>query len=304
MPRQRKLNRRSPRPSIIGRIRKWGIAEWASIATIIGLPLTALGLYTSAEANRTTPQPQQVSVKASDEAPGSSLVAVSVESDPDRFHFGVDPPYMSYIVPQPIDAIERGLPSAGRASSQCAGSRRWWKSQGGIDAVTHFQLVLRGLTDNVLLTAKAKILKKASPMRGIAALCYSQGEVEVRDVIVDLDRPNQIYYIKGAPSGNPVKKPFLFTLQKNEVEVMDVVGIPRSSFYEWELTITASAQGRSYEVKVNDRGQPFRTSSARNVTGFYDVTFSNMPPDKRSLDEATATDGCRRLLPPIQGACV
>lgn len=275
------------------RIRKFGLAEWSAIATILALPLALLGLYANAGDRRSTDPPvvkagsttstTQGDADSAETGSASStsgeptttprrpvrdLVAVTVDSDPDRLDLGEV--WMSYVVPHSLASIERQYPKGGSGPSGCPGRFRWWRSIGAVEGKSRFKVKLAGLADTSIVEARPRILRRAPARKGIGLVCGPEGSVEVRNVVVELEAPNRVYHVEGSEEEQNLKRrPFVLSLRKGEVEVLDVIASARSHYYEWVFELTITHRGERYTVTVDDHGRPFRTTSATNASAVY-----------------------------------
>jgi hypothetical protein len=276
----------------VQKIRKWGLVEWSAIATILALPIAVIGLYANGStkgsrdlpavtAGSTTSSSQGVFSTTSSKSssttlepttttrrPLKDLVSVVVESNPHALTVGEV--YMSYVVPHSLQTVEARYPKGGSGPSGCPGRFRWWRAIGAVEAKSRFEVKLTGLTDTSIIQARARIIRRLPARKGIGLMCGPEGEVQVRNVVVELESPDRLYYVEGSEEENNFKrKPFILSLRKGEVEVLDIIATARAHYYEWVLELTITHRDQKYRFVVDDDGKPFRTSSATNASSIY-----------------------------------
>lgn len=183
------------------------------------------------------------------------LVRVSVEQDPavfDAASLADWTPY-SYVIPAASTPIPP--PPAGTCRERYA----WAKELGGWDAgFSDVRVYLRGVKDEpvVIDQAKLHIAQTSSKRVGVKLLCPVGGaSLDPLALRVDLDE-EQIEF--GRIEDGP--RPFLLTLKSGEIEPLEIVAYSQHHDVRWWLELSTLWKDRRGTLRIDDHGQPFRTS--------------------------------------------
>jgi hypothetical protein len=146
----------------------------------------------------------------------------------------------------------------------CDGFTAWAHRQGGVDAgATRFAVILRGRMDGQVLisNARAVVVGRATPVRGIAVECPTAGEAQMRPLMIDLDEPHKVAHYEARTHR------FGFTLEKGETETFLVTARADRATYLWYLELTIVAGEKPQKVRVTNGGDLFKTTTParRNV---------------------------------------
>lgn len=193
----------------------------------------------------------EVATSFRDEAVARDPVTVSVESNPAE---------TGAFAGLPVDArLPDGAEPITGPGTLCSGFRPWALQQGGADAgATRLQVVVQGRTPGQLLVsnARAVVVTREAPMAGIDLRCPPAGQAELRALSIDLDqRDPRARYVSAE------NREFGFTLGQGEIETFVVTATANQATYSWYLELTVVVGDESRTVRVDDAGQPFRTTT-------------------------------------------
>lgn len=148
--------------------------------------------------------------------------------------------------------------------------RAWFVERGAyaVDA-SHLRLALEGRSvDTIIIDGmKARVLRRDPPLDGTLITFPSAGENVVRGVAFDLDRDDST---ASTPDGGPYFRDYFVTLSRGEIQVFAIEARTTRDAVEWELEVAFTIRGKREVVRLNDGGQPFRTTpKAPNVGSQY-----------------------------------
>jgi hypothetical protein len=102
-----------------------------------------------------------------------------------------------------------------------------------------------------ILEIRTHILEKTAPLSGALLTYPPQGEGDVRQVLVDLDRPEGRLLLPDENNREAAPKPYFdvksLTLAKSEETALDVTAFTLEHHYKWELEVTVAYDGVSEE---------------------------------------------------------
>ncbi|MEU1163613.1 helix-turn-helix transcriptional regulator [Streptomyces sp. NPDC005921] len=158
---------------------------------------------------------------------------------------------------------------------QDAGS--WAATQNAVhggNTIVEISVQGRSTTAVVLEDLRVRVVGRSAPAPGIA---YSTtdgcgGGLTPRyfDVNLDKDRPIARPVAGEGPDGNTVSTMHLpYRVSSTDPEVLRVKANTVGCDCRWYLELDWSSQGRSGTVRVDDHGQPFRTSSIKGLPHYW-----------------------------------
>jgi hypothetical protein len=151
--------------------------------------------------------------------------------------------------------LPAGAHPADGPGTGCNTFRPWAVAHGAIDAgATHLQVVLQGREPGQLLIsdARAVVVARKAPTRGIGIGCPSAASAEFRWLTINLDSPGRRAHYQSA-------RPFGFTLGQGETETFLVTATASTGIYDWYLEISVITGQTSRTIRIDDHGRPFRT---------------------------------------------
>jgi hypothetical protein len=133
---------------------------------------------------------------------------------------------------------------------------------------TELVVTLQGVADATVLVQGLRVttLERAS-VAGIVLQCPVGGaSASPRTLLVDLDwEPGVVtYQDRGGDSANP----FSFTLTKGEVEGFYVSATSTRDACCWVAELLLVVNGKRRIIRLDDEGQPFRTSGSQGLPVF------------------------------------
>jgi hypothetical protein len=108
------------------------------------------------------------------------------------------------------------------------------------------------------------VLRRSDALAGTYAQCLVGGAAaSPRQLYVNLDRsPPRVEFVeRGDSPGEAVRRHFLFSLARNEIETFLIYAVARRGFYEWTGQLSYVAEGKRHHVDITDGGDAFRTTS-------------------------------------------
>jgi hypothetical protein len=165
------------------------------------------------------------------------------------------------------------------------------KEAGAVDVGRSlYNAVLEGRThrDVAITDMRAKILKRTSPLTGAEISCQSAGALDAIGVGFNLDEPDprarkirDLFSDLGAlyfGGGNVV------TLQKAEVQPVQIAGFASRDYVEWEIHARAVIDGKEEKLIIDNNGEPFRltgappkSNGAPQYDRYYEWVWYEMP---------------------------
>jgi hypothetical protein len=278
----RRPGRHLQRPRESGGLRKLGRFEWAAVATIVGVlvtlfqvgrstgspppsqaipsstaPATTTSATTTTRSPTTTARPTTTTMSA---AAAADSIWASVEPNPATIGTFSDIGY-ALIAPRGARII------GGPPGKDCAQFHPWVAEHGGVSAQSTFlRLVLQGKESNAVLLSsmRARIVERRAPLTGIPMVCgAAAGAADIHFIYLDLDkRPALGVHADLNDSMQVVRrKPFGFTLKKNETEVFDIWAVTEDCHCKWVIELDLVVNGRRAVKTVTNKGQPFQTTA-------------------------------------------
>ncbi|WP_424187179.1 hypothetical protein ACOBQX_04940 [Actinokineospora sp. G85] len=134
-------------------------------------------------------------------------------------------------------------------------------SSGGQVVVT-----LQGVREEaaVLQSISVEVVRRSSPLSGIylPGLCGSDVTPHFYGTDLDAPRP-RVVPMPGKQGGEVVPaQEFSFKVGKSDVEKVVVVPTSSSGYVEWYLHVEWTSGGERGDLRIDDGGKPFRTTSA------------------------------------------
>ncbi|MFF7339373.1 helix-turn-helix domain-containing protein [Streptomyces sp. NPDC008163] len=155
-------------------------------------------------------------------------------------------------------------------------TRGWARALGGVDGgAMKLELTVQGTSAQavVLTGLRVKVLSQRAPVQQSA---FSMGEgcgsgIEPQSFDVDLDdsRP-ALRPVAGKQGDETVPaKNFPFRVSSSDVEVFDLDAHVEGHDVSWYLELDWSSGGRTGTLRVDESGEPFRTSSIAGRPEYY-----------------------------------
>lgn len=149
----------------------------------------------------------------------------------------------------------------------CAQFYPWVAEREGVPAEnTYLRLVLQGKASNAvfLSSMRARIVERRAPLTGIPLWCGIGGAgVNIRFIYLDLDKSPAVG-VHGEFSdtrGLVRRKPFGFTLKKNETEVFEIWAVTAKCYCRWVIELDLVVNGTHAVKTIANKGQPFQTTA-------------------------------------------
>ncbi|WNI31107.1 helix-turn-helix transcriptional regulator [Streptomyces sp. ITFR-6] len=147
-------------------------------------------------------------------------------------------------------------------------TRGWARALGGVDGGRmRLELTVQGTSEQavVLKHLNVRVLNRSAPLKRSAFSmgegCGSGIEPQSFDVGLDNSRPT-LTPVPGLQAGKKVPaKDFPFRVSSNDVEVFDLDAHVEGHDVTWYLELEWSSGGQTGTLRIDDGGQPFRTSS-------------------------------------------
>jgi hypothetical protein len=183
----------------------------------------------------------------------------------------------SRLPPPPRTTDSAGLPSS-------CGTWAWARKLGGVRPETAFTVYLEGRSDRTVTLDKVDVhvSRRRAPMAGTRLDCLGTSRGTARELVVDLDsRPATVRYQAPAPSryqtrsfrdpitgrthrspmqvpslASPIKRPFLFTLHRGEIEIFLVSAFPQHRWCSWRMRFHYVSAGRRGTIPYPPRPIP------------------------------------------------
>lgn len=189
----------------------------------------------------------ELATSVKEQAVSLNPVAWSVEANPALVGGFSD---LSIHMMLPAGAHPATGPGAG-----CKTFRPWALANGAVDAgATYLQVVLQGRSPGQLLIsdARAVVVTREAPARGIGISCPSAGVAEFRPLTINLDTPDRRAHYQST-------RPFGFTLAQGETETFLIRATASAGIYRWHLEISVISGQVSRTIRIDDHGRDFRT---------------------------------------------
>lgn len=147
-------------------------------------------------------------------------------------------------------------------------TRGWARALGGVDGGhMKIELTVQGRSEEavVLQGMNVRVLNRSAPLKqsafSIADGCGSGIEPQSFDVALDNSRPT-VTPVAGQQGDKTVPpKNFPFRVSSNDVEVFDLNVHVEGHDVRWYLELQWSSGGQTGTMRIDDGGNPFRTSS-------------------------------------------
>ncbi|MFF3174419.1 helix-turn-helix domain-containing protein [Streptomyces sp. NPDC057900] len=147
-------------------------------------------------------------------------------------------------------------------------TRGWARALGGVDGGRmRLELTVQGTSEQavVLKDLNVRVLNRSAPLKRSAFSmgegCGSGIEPQSFDIGLDNSRP-ALTPVPGLQAGKKVPaKDFPFRVSSNDVEVFDLDAHVEGHDVTWYLELEWSSGGQTGTLRIDDGGQPFRTSS-------------------------------------------
>ncbi|MFJ4899574.1 helix-turn-helix domain-containing protein [Streptomyces sp. NPDC088727] len=147
-------------------------------------------------------------------------------------------------------------------------TRGWARALGGVDGgQMKLELTVQGTSEQavVLKDLNVRVLNRSAPLKRSAFSmgegCGSGIEPQSFDVGLDNSRPT-LTPVAGQQGDKKVPaKDFPFRVSSNDVEVFDLDAHVEGHDVTWYLELEWSSGGQTGTLRIDDGGQPFRTSS-------------------------------------------
>ncbi|WP_329615524.1 helix-turn-helix domain-containing protein [Streptomyces brevispora] len=147
-------------------------------------------------------------------------------------------------------------------------TRGWARALGGVDGGQMLlELTVQGTSEQavVLKDLNVRVLNRRAPLKRSAFSmgegCGSGIEPQSFDVGLDNSRPT-LTPVAGKQGDKKIPaKDFPFRVSSNDVEVFDLDAHVEGHDVSWYLELEWSSGGRTGTLRIDDGGQPFRTSS-------------------------------------------
>uniref|UniRef100_A0AAU2VUE3 Helix-turn-helix domain-containing protein n=1 Tax=Streptomyces sp. NBC_00008 TaxID=2903610 RepID=A0AAU2VUE3_9ACTN len=147
-------------------------------------------------------------------------------------------------------------------------TRGWARALGGVDGgQMRLELTVQGTSEQavVLKDLNVRVLNRSAPLKRSAFSmgegCGSGIEPQSFDVGLDNSRPT-LTPVAGQQGDKKVPaKDFPFRVSSNDVEVFDLDAHVEGHDVTWYLELEWSSGGQTGTLRIDDGGQPFRTSS-------------------------------------------
>jgi hypothetical protein len=172
-----------------------------------------------------------------------------------------------FVVPRPIDRIP--APPNGDSPE---GRYRWARDLGGVDAsstLTRVTITGADSTPVILQGLRVRVDERRPPLRGSHLGYFGVGAPQsVRYVEVDLSADPPSWRFIGQ-EGEP-EEHFPLRVSASETEVFDVQAVKARGDVSWHLELEYTADGEQDVLRIDDHGQPFRTTEVDSaVQDFY-----------------------------------
>ena len=176
-----------------------------------------------------------------------------------------------FVVPRPIDRIP--APPNGDSPE---GRYRWARDLGGVDAsstLTRVTITGADSTPVILQGLRVRVDERRPPLRGSHLGYFGVGAPQsVRYVEVDLSADPPTWRFIGQ-EGEP-EEHFPLRVSASETEVFDVQAVKARGDVSWHLELEYTADGEQDVLRIDDHGQPFRTtevdSAGQDFYGWLD----------------------------------
>ncbi|MFF3260917.1 helix-turn-helix domain-containing protein [Streptomyces sp. NPDC002932] len=147
-------------------------------------------------------------------------------------------------------------------------TRGWARALGGVDGgQMRLELTVQGTSEQavVLKDLNVRVLNRSAPLKRSAFSmgegCGSGIEPQSFDIGLDNSRPT-LTPVAGQQGDKKVPaKDFPFRVSSNDVEVFDLDAHVEGHDVTWYLELEWSSGGQTGTLRIDDGGQPFRTSS-------------------------------------------
>ncbi|MFG2405504.1 helix-turn-helix domain-containing protein [Streptomyces brevispora] len=147
-------------------------------------------------------------------------------------------------------------------------TRGWARALGGVDGGQMLlELTVQGTSEQavVLKDLNVRVLNRRAPLKRSAFSmgegCGSGIEPQSFDIGLDNSRPT-LTPVAGQQGDKKIPaKDFPFRVSSNDVEVFDLDAHVEGHDVSWYLELEWSSGGRTGTLRIDDGGQPFRTSS-------------------------------------------
>ncbi|TWG03905.1 hypothetical protein FHX80_112342 [Streptomyces brevispora] len=147
-------------------------------------------------------------------------------------------------------------------------TRGWARALGGVDGGQMLlELTVQGTSEQavVLKDLNVRVLNRRAPLKRSAFSmgegCGSGIEPQSFDIGLDNSRPT-LTPVAGKQGDKKIPaKGFPFRVSSNDVEVFDLDAHVEGHDVSWYLELEWSSGGRTGTLRIDDGGQPFRTSS-------------------------------------------
>jgi hypothetical protein len=196
-------------------------------------------------------------------AAAADSVWASVEVNPEKttMFSTANDQHQGFVVPAGTRII------GGPPGNGCGQFYPWLAERGGVPAEnTYLRLVLQGKAANAVLLSsmRARIVERRARLAGTPLWCGAGGAgVDIRFVYLDLDKSPAVG-VHGEFSdtkGLVHRKPFGFTLKRNETEVFEIWATTRTCYCKWVIELDLVVNGTQAVKTITNRGRPFQTTA-------------------------------------------
>jgi hypothetical protein len=139
---------------------------------------------------------------------------------------------------------------------------------------TFLRLVLQGKQSNAVLLSsmRARIVERRAALAGTPLVCgAAAGAADIHFIHLDLDKQPAVGVHAELTDTMQVvaRKPFGFTLKKNETEVFDIWAVTEKCYCKWVIEFELVVNGRQAVKTVTNNGQPFQTTAWSGTRAYH-----------------------------------
>jgi hypothetical protein len=146
--------------------------------------------------------------------------------------------------------------------------RSWFVERGAYDVDTselRISLLGRSREPVQVRDLRARILSRAEPPAGVLIDYPSAGENRIVAVEIDLDQDAPTAQIEG----RPYFEGYFLSLAHREVQEMRIAANTRTEAVEWEIELEYTWRGGTSTLRLDNDGEPFRTTPRVSVDKTY-----------------------------------
>jgi hypothetical protein len=191
---------------------------------------------------------------------GTAGPAVQITTVTDIDQFKSDVVHVpEFVVSRPISQVP--APPNGDSPE---GRFSWARDMGGVDATESLIRVLvagKDASPVVLQGLRVKVAERGPPLKGTLLSYFGLGAPQsVRYIQIDLSKdPPSWDYI--GPRGAP-EEHFPLRVTSSDTEVLDISAFDIHRDTKWYLELQYTADGEQRTARIDDGGQPFRTTGS------------------------------------------